>query len=288
MTTNALAKTEQACNTLQKMAPQFAAALPQHIPVEKFIRTCVNAVQNNPEILDCDNRSLLIACQKAAQDGLILDGREAALIKFGRVATYMPMVQGIVKKARNSGKVANIIVQLVHKNDDFQFKPGIDKLPICNPDWFGERGDPIGAYAVGELKDGSVQVEIMSKAQILIIAAAGKNGHQYDPKKGKYFGEWWRKTVLKRLCKYLPSSTDLDGIIDYDNKTFGVDFNEPEQETEAKPEKKETSAAKKIKAATKKEPVNGKEDIVDAEFTETEEGPPHPAEGAEKQQGDLI
>lgn len=286
MTTNALAKTEQACNTLQKMAPQFAASLPKHISVEKFIRTAVNAVQNNPEILECDNRSLLVACQKAAQDGLILDGREAALIKFGKVATYMPMVQGIVKKARNSGKVANIIVQLVHKNDDFQFKPGIDRVPICNPDWFGDRGEPIGAYAVGELVDDSVQVEIMSKAQILTIAAAGNNGHQYDPKKGKYFGEWWRKTVLKRLCKYLPSSTDLDGILEYDNKTFGIDFDEPEVEKDAKPKKKETGAARKIKAATKKEPVKDEKDIVDAEFTEGE--PPHPAGDEGKQLEDLI
>jgi len=88
--------------TLVKMQPEFAAALPPQIPVEKFIRTTLTAVQMNPDLLQADRRSLLGACMKAAQDGLLLDGREAAPVIFntkdGKKVQYMPMVGGILKK----------------------------------------------------------------------------------------------------------------------------------------------------------------------------------------------
>ena len=90
-------------STLVRMQPDFTAALPTQITAEKFVRTTMTAVQMNPALLQGDRRSLLGACMKAAQDGLMLDGREAALVVFGQKVQYMPMIGGILKKLRNSG-----------------------------------------------------------------------------------------------------------------------------------------------------------------------------------------
>ena len=111
-------------STLTKMSDDFRAALPPQIPVDKFIRTTLTAIQMQPALLDADRRSLLGSCMKAAQDGLVCDGREAALVMFGQTVQYMPMVGGILKKIRNSGELASIAAHVVYENDQFDYALG--------------------------------------------------------------------------------------------------------------------------------------------------------------------
>jgi len=195
-------------NRLARMEPEFRAALPAHIPSAKFVRTAQTAIQMNPDILQCDKRSVFGAIMKAAQDGLVLDGREAALVKFANQCQYMPMIAGVLKKARNSGEIAMIDAQMVHKNDKFTYRIGTDALPLHEPDWFGERGEYIGAYAIAKTKDGACYVEILSKSQIERIRAVSKS------KTGPAWSQWWdemaRKSALRRLAKRLPSSSDRE------------------------------------------------------------------------------
>ncbi len=56
---------------LNNMEDQFKAALPAHIPAERFMRVVMTAVQNNPDLLKADRRSLWNSAMKAAQDGLL-------------------------------------------------------------------------------------------------------------------------------------------------------------------------------------------------------------------------
>ena len=105
---NAVAEVRLQLNT---MAGQFAAVLPRHIPVERFGRVVLTAVQTTPELLNVERRSLWNAAMKAAQDGLLPDGRLGAIIPFkdkrrGLIAQWLPMIAGIRQKVRNSGEVA--------------------------------------------------------------------------------------------------------------------------------------------------------------------------------------
>ncbi len=206
----------------------FSSVLPSHIEPKKFMRTVVGAVQNNPDILKCDRNSIFTACQKAAQDGLLLDGREAALAKFKtkingqyvQAAQYMPMVAGLLKKLRNSGQLLTITAQAVHANDAFKYNPAVDEVPNHNPDWFGERGKFIGVYAVAKLKGGGTVVELMNMEQINKVKSASKSSGT-GPWSG-WFEEMAKKSVLRRIAKYLPSSADIDQIMDHDNETYTV------------------------------------------------------------------
>jgi recombination protein RecT len=212
---------------LDQMTPEFKKALPGHIPAERFVRTVQTAIQMNPQIAKaCETpggmQSLLAACTKAATDGLILDGREATLVTFRQKVSernekdryedrvqYIPMVAGLMKKARNSGEIASIAAHVVHKNDKFAYVLGDDERIEHEPT-FDNRGAPIAVYAIVRLKDGSMQREVMDKAAVMRIAGQSKNPSQYDPASGKNYGEWWRKTVIRRISKYLPSSSDRD------------------------------------------------------------------------------
>jgi len=228
------------------------SCLPAHIPVKKFMRTAMSSITNNPDIGQCQTNTVISACQKAAQDGLILDGREAALVSFNKKngnqwekhAQYMPMVNGILKKLRNSGQISTISAQVVYENDEFSYNPGTAELNH-NPDWFSERGEPVGVYAIAELKDGGRQVEIMNKAQLDEVRKVSKSGSDRDT--GEPAGIWktwpqemWKKTVLRRIAKYLPSSADLDQMWESDNNNF--DFTETPDE----PQKQNRASAEDL------------------------------------------
>jgi len=207
--------------TITRLEAEFSNALPPQIPVQKFIRTAITALQMNPSLLDCDRRSVLASCMKAAQDGLLVDGREAALVIFktknGPAAQYMPMIGGLLKKLRNSGELASIAAHVVHQGDVFRYELGDEERIVHQPVWGADRGEPIAAYAIAKTKDGAVYREVMSHdeiEQVRSVSRARDNGPWVA-----WWGEMAKKTVLRRLMKRLPSSADLDRLIANDNET---------------------------------------------------------------------
>jgi recombination protein RecT len=203
---------------VEKMAPQFKAALPAHIPVERFVRTTLTAVQTNPDLMEADRRTLFAAATRAAQMGLLPDGREGAIVTFGGKCSFMPMLGGILKLVRNSGELASIDAQIVYKADKFTYRPGLDLVPQHEPDWFGDRGEVVGVYAVAKMKDGAAYVEVLSKKQVEQVRAVSRSRNAGP------WSTWWdemaRKTAIRRLAKRLPLSTDLDGVVHEDDELF--------------------------------------------------------------------
>lgn len=214
--------------TLTTMGDQLKMALPSHVSADKFHRVTMTALQASPALLNCDRRSLFGAILKAAQDGLLPDGREGALVKFRTkrdgqyidAVQWMPMIGGILKKVRNSGELASIDALLVHVNDRFTYRPGVDDVPIHEVDWFGDRGQVLGAYAVARLKSGASFVEIMNRQQIEQVRAVSRA--KTDGPWDAWWGEMARKTVLRRLAKRLPMSTDIEAEFERD-ETMAAD-----------------------------------------------------------------
>jgi recombination protein RecT len=282
---------------VQKRQDQFAATLPAHVPVEKFMRVMLTAITSSKDIGQCTPRSVTLECLKAAADGLVIDNREATLIKFGvnigtrdtpkweNQAKYIPMYAGLMKMARNSGEISTIAATMVHAADVFKYNPGVDDVPMHEIDWFGERGAPVGVYSVVRLKDGSAIVEIMSKAQVLKIGNATKNGKQYDPDKGDSFAEWWRKTVIRRISKYLPRSTDKERGDFFEAVRRDDDlYDEPaagEPETPKPPRKKRNAAAALASA-----PIPAKDDH--AEMPEFLRRTDDPVETIDPETGEIL
>jgi recombination protein RecT len=208
---------------LDTMLGQFATVLPKHIPVERFGRTVLTAVQTNPDLLNVGRRSLWNACMKAAQDGLLPDGREGALVTYKSkgvpIAQWLPMIAGIRKKVRNSGEIATWDVHVVHEKDYFEFELG-DLPHIVHRPIRGDRGRIIAAYSVALLKSGERSREVMWIDEIEQIRQRSRAGDS-GPWKTDY-GEMAKKTVAKRHSKVLPMSTDLDDLLRRDDDEEGA------------------------------------------------------------------
>lgn len=206
-------------DSLDKMKPEFAKALPGHISPEKFIRTAQTALALTRGIDRIkDRQSLMAACTKAAADGLILDGREAAIVIDRQgVAQYRPMMRGLLKLAYNSGQIKGLTVDIVRTGDIFRHVPTNFSQPIHHEiNHEKERGEPHTVYAMAELKDGGIVHEVMSVADVNHIRDRSDafKAYKLDKIKSTPWATDWsemaRKTVFRRLSKYLPSSTDRD------------------------------------------------------------------------------
>jgi len=208
---------------LSRMTREFEAALPQQIPVDRFVRTIITAVQMEPTLLEADRRTLFSSCMKAAQDGLMLDGREAGLSVYKnrdtgiKTVSYMPMVGGILKKIRQSGEISSIRAHVVYQDDEFDFELGDNERIYHKPN-LTQQAKPVAVYAIAKFKDGDIQREVMSVAQIERIRAkaTGVGKHCWTSE----WGEMAKKTVIRRLSKRLPTSNDLDQVLASDNVNY--------------------------------------------------------------------
>jgi recombination protein RecT len=215
--TTAVAPINEVRSAITKMAPEFKAALPAHVTVERFQRVTMTAIQNTPDLLNADRRSLYNAAMRAAQAGLLPDGREAAIVTFSGKAQFMPMVAGIMKQVRNSGEISTWSVQAVYENDTFDYCLGDDEHITHKPALRG-RGAIIGAYSIVTMKDGEKSREFMDVDQIEAIRKRSRSGNAGPWKTD--FDEMAKKTVVRRHSKRLPMSTDLDDLLRSDDDQF--------------------------------------------------------------------
>jgi recombination protein RecT len=234
-------------NQLDQRASEFKKALPSHITPEKLQRTIITAAQNNPDLLLADRQSLITSCMKAAQDGLLPDGREAALVIFStstkdaqgnwqkhKLAQYMPMAFGLRKKITQSGEISSLQTGLVYRAEmeagafiyEVGMEPPIRHRPMLDLSSEDMADDKIiAAYSMAKMKDGTISVEVMRRGEIDKVRENSQTGATRD-KKGQprtpkgpwvdWFGEMARKTVMRRHSKTLPMSGDI--IIDVEGR----------------------------------------------------------------------
>ncbi len=212
---------------LDAYAPSFAAVLPSNITVDHFKRMVVTALNLNPELANADRRTLFNSCVKCASDGLLPDGREAALVIYrtkmkdrqGRdqwieAVQYMPMIAGIRKRLRNSGEVDSATAEVVHRKDRFKYALGDAAFIQHSPPPLDEdRGDPIGAYAIIRLASGEVIREVMGLKEIEKARAVSRAKDSTAGPWVKWWSEMARKTVMRRAAKAAPQAAMLEKLL---------------------------------------------------------------------------
>lgn len=183
---------------------QLAAALPPGITPDRFQRIAVTALlddqarQRDPakQLLACDRLSLYQAVIKCAQDGLLPDGRQAALVKRGDKVAYQPMVGGLRAIAAEHGWT--IRGTAVREADEFDY---CDEPPsLYHKVAPGPRGELCYAYAVARHRDGRREQRVMTRDEVLKRAASATTKQVWDA----WPDEMWAKTPVRDLFQELP------------------------------------------------------------------------------------
>jgi len=205
----------------------LVSLLPKHMDGERMMKIAFGALRTTPKLAQCTIESLFGAVIQCAQLGLEPNTPlgHAFLIPFDKkgkvngewkvIKTEVQIVfgyKGLIDLTRRSGQIVSIAAHAVHKNDKFEYEYGLDEKLIHKPA-MGERGDVIAFYAVAKLVGGGHAFEVMSRQQIEEIRDQSQGYKSAKDKAdtvwGKNFVEMGRKTVLRRIFKYLPVSIEL-------------------------------------------------------------------------------
>lgn len=212
-----------AVEALNKALAGIGQVLPAHITKERMAKLAFGMMRTNAKLASAARRnpsSFVNAVMQASKIGLE-PGVDAHLVPYenkkqGTVEVQMiPDYRGLLKLARNSGEVSSVSVQIVYEHDAFDLSLGLDEKLVHKPRLDGPRGEPILVYGVARFKDGSHHVEWMSRADVEKIrdgSSGYKTAQRYNRADTPWIENWdemWRKTLVRRISKYLPRSIEI-------------------------------------------------------------------------------
>lgn len=215
-----------------KIKAQIALALPKHMTADRLARIALTEVRKNPKLGNADQASFLGAIMQCAQLGLEPGGAmgHAYLLPFENRKKQITEVQfivgfrGMIDLARRSGQIVSLEARAVYAADKFHVALGLNPDLTHEPEWDADDRGPLRfVYAVAKLKDGGTQFEVMSRKEIERIrdeSQGYKMAQRFNSPSPwtSHFEEMAKKTVIRRLFKYLPVSIELAGAVEQDER----------------------------------------------------------------------
>lgn len=209
--------------------------------IKKEISFALQAINKSSKLKNCTPESKLAAVINIANIGLTLNpvAKEACLVPrwnnmlSANECSLEPMYPGLVKLLTDAGSVKSISAQIVYENDKFIIDLADNVHPVThNPELINsKKGNVIGVYALATLVDGTRQVEWMDKEQTDAIKQRSETYAAWLLGKIKTATwatdepEMMRKTVIKRIYKYLPRTEQMekvDNAIALDNLDYAA------------------------------------------------------------------
>ena len=193
----------------------------KYMTEEKIVKAALLALSRQPKLAQCTTTSFLTSMMKAAQLDLDFSGAtgQAYLVPFKQTCTLIVGYQGMIEVAYRSKNVEYIDAQLVYENDECIFNLGTDPKIEHIPNMDGDRGKVKFGYAVVRLKGVAIpKIELMSDSEMLAIKARSR---------AKSEGPWVtdenemkRKTVIRRVFKYIPKTSEILTAAEIDNMQY--------------------------------------------------------------------
>ena len=123
----------------------------------------------------------------------------------------------MIQLCRNTGELSTITAQAVYQADKFEVSFGTDPKITHVPSEDEKPGPLRAVYAIARLKDGSIQSDVMFRRDIDKIRKRSRSSDA-----GPWvtdFEEMAKKTVVRRLAKYLPASTEkMQRLVELDEQ----------------------------------------------------------------------
>jgi recombination protein RecT len=211
---------------------QISLALPKHMTADRLARIALTEVRKNPKLGNADQASFLGAIMQCAQLGLEPGSAlgHAYLLPFENNKKKITEVQfivgyrGMIDLARRSGQILSLEARAVYASDKFHVSLGLNPDLIHEPAWEDDdRGLLQFVYAVAKLKDGGTQFDVMSRKEIERIrdqSQGYKMSQRFNSPSPwvEHFEEMAKKTIIRRLFKYLPLSIELASAVEQDER----------------------------------------------------------------------
>lgn len=216
-----------AIDLVRQYRDDFAMVLPRHVNPDQWVRLTTGLFRRNAKlaaVAKSNPASLLAALLDCARLGLE-PGDTYHLAAFSGEIVGIPDYTGLIELIYRAGMVRSVKCEIVARADlerdstdqpllgrgrpRFEWHPSEMDRPHHRPDWFADRSDMVGAYAYAVMLDGSTsQVVMRNKAEIEQVRAVSKTGKDPNGMWVKWPDRAWRKTVLRELSKFVPTSAE--------------------------------------------------------------------------------
>jgi len=198
---------------------------------DQFRTQAVLAVARNSNLLRCTQHSFLESMVRAAELGLRFAGAggEAYLVPYKNACVLIIGYRGLCALARRTGRVTRIEARCVREKDYFKVSFGSGQQITHRPHLGADCGEITCVYALAQLRDGSIQLEVMSRSEVDGIrkrSKAANNGPWVTD-----YEQMCRKTALRRLCKFLPFPTAYDDALAAEDPAISED--QPRRQVDA-------------------------------------------------------
>jgi len=202
-----------------RMEDQFRMAAPRGIEAKQLVRDALTAIRQNPELMECDPKTVLGGLMTMAQLGLrvgVLGHGWLLPFRDWKTKTKQAQLiigyQGLVELAYRSNKIKSLAARTVHQNDHFVIEYGVEEKLEHRPAP-GDRGPVVGYYAVVRFLPDGHSFYHMTKAEAEVYRdryamAKKSSGEVVGPWKSEFDG-MAKKTCVRQLAKFMPKGTDL-------------------------------------------------------------------------------
>jgi len=215
---------------LAKARTALGMALPKHMDADRMARLALTTIRRNRDLLNCTPESLGGAILEAASLGLEIDSRGLAyLVPYKNEATLIPGYKGLMQLAYRSGQVANIYADVVFKKeveagnvqitlgDARSIRHDFDIIRSADLRLESKDNQPVLAYAVAVFHDGHRHFEFVTEPEVNKRKGASKaaeRGFLWN----KWVEEAWKKTAIRKLCKYMNLSPEMQRAVVLDEQ----------------------------------------------------------------------
>lgn len=204
---------------IERNQNEIAKALPNYVPKKRFFKLLVTELVRNPEISKCDPASVIESVYQCARLGLSPGPAPVGkihLIRFGDKCTTIIDYKGLIDLAKRSGHCKDIRAYVVYEKevDGGMFRHIASDTPnppqlYHQPVDFGERGQPVGAYAIAYFDDRDPTWQILSVKDIEKSRAMSRGANSAKSPWKTHWEEMAKKTAIRRLCKFLELSDEI-------------------------------------------------------------------------------
>lgn len=195
--------------------------LPPGMDAKRVVRLARLAIVRNPKLLECDPISVVESIMVASQLGLEINTPigGAHLVPYGKRCQMIPDYRGLIRLALKNGDVIKLVAREVYEGDLFHVIQGtqenIEHVPLLGDEARAD-GQISGFYAVATMAGGVTVHEYASRGDVDKIRARSKAGSS-GPWKTDY-AAMGKKTLIKRVLKWLDLSPNLALAIEMDNR----------------------------------------------------------------------
>lgn len=251
---------------LEKKRDLIEAALPKTITPERLIGVFTMVLKSSPALTKCTQTSLISAVIQTIQLGLqpgnighvyLVPFKNKGILEVQLIVGY----RGLCELVNRSGRAVVLSAEVVKENDFFEYEMGLNPKLKHIPA-IGDRGEGIGVYAIAKNLNANEKVFVyLQKDEIDKVKEASKSKHSDFSPWTTWPDEMAKKTAVKRLCKLLPLSSEIQSQIGADEtvkNTISADIPHEKNDADWNGEETQTEEAEIVDNKVKKDDVFNK------------------------------